>query len=677
MTADRSRQMTVARYRPTNLSPLQGLFLQVVVACLLQYSTATEENGFSKSVVLNKRVGEFAMFHCQPNPPEEVTKVQWTKDGEIVFGWFGELPTIDERYDGRLIVVESTKYTGSSVNVTNLRESDTGLYECNLVLPIKGEILSFVNHTEEFSNNSRFQLYVEGGDIMSIPPINQTRMEHDSVHFTCVKEDPESIVQWYKDGIPLADLPYLKSRFHIAPEGSLDIYDAQLKDNGLYSCRIASGKGTLLAGAYLNVQYKAKIVYAPAKVFLAYSKPGNLDCHFHSNPPLTKIRWEKDGFLFDTYNVHGVYHELNGSLYFNSVGEEHEGTYTCTPFNDLGTEGPSTPMEVIVQRPPKFVIVPKVLYFRKVGDNVTMPCAAENLHRDPAIVWQKENGKSLFNPRVSLHGGNLTLIDLRYEDRGIYRCVASNIAATISVETELIVEESLMRHKQFDLLVNSTDKNMVAYWKQPYSDCTVWSRELNSPNWIIAATSNDGKAILSRLNISKEYEIMVSCQNDNRESLFSKSTVIRPTGPEDWMPQIYKTEITKDPFTVWVNRIQGDNDSYNISWTTPSVDNLQVKHYDIKWYDANDSQEIGSATTKNNRHYIVVNLADGMVYNIHVLATMVNGQRLSSEKLIYRTSAAAKASMRSNTVKYYYIVLLILFFVGVVFLWCNSCHDKR
>lgn len=70
------------------------------------------------------------------------------------------------------------------------------------------------------------------------------------------------------------------------------------------------------------------------------------------------------------------------------------------------------------------------------------------------------------------------------------------------------------------------------------------------------------------------------------------------------MPQLYKTEITKDPFTVWVNRIQGDNDSYNISWTTPSVDNLQVKHYDIKWYDANDSQEIGSATTKNNRHYI-------------------------------------------------------------------------
>lgn len=67
---------------------------------------------------------------------------------------------------------------------------------------------------------------------------------------------------------------------------------------------------------------KAKIVYSPAEVFLAFGKPGTLDCHFHSNPPLTKIRWEKDGFLFDTYNVPGVYHKLNGSLYFDKVSSE-------------------------------------------------------------------------------------------------------------------------------------------------------------------------------------------------------------------------------------------------------------------------------------------------------------------------------------------------------------------
>lgn len=95
-----------------------------------------------------------------------------------------------------------------------------------------------------------------GGDVMSIPPINQTRMEHESVHFSCVKEDPEFVVQWYKDGVPLDDLPFLSGRFLVTPEGSLDIYDAALNDNGFYSCRIISAKGTLSAGAFLNVQCK-------------------------------------------------------------------------------------------------------------------------------------------------------------------------------------------------------------------------------------------------------------------------------------------------------------------------------------------------------------------------------------------------------------------------------------
>lgn len=61
---------------------------------------------------------------------------------------------------------------------------------------------------------------------------------------------------------------------------------------------------------------KAKVVYAPPEIHLPYGRPAIIDCHFRANPPLTNLRWEKDGFLFDPYNIQGVFYRRNGSLYF-------------------------------------------------------------------------------------------------------------------------------------------------------------------------------------------------------------------------------------------------------------------------------------------------------------------------------------------------------------------------
>jgi hypothetical protein len=72
----------------------------------------------------------------------------------------------------------------------------------------------------------------------------------------------------------------------------------------------------MLSGVFSD---KAKVVKSLSEVYLPYGRSGILDCHFLSNPPLTNIRWEKDGFLFDPYNVPGVFYRKNGSLYFTKV----------------------------------------------------------------------------------------------------------------------------------------------------------------------------------------------------------------------------------------------------------------------------------------------------------------------------------------------------------------------
>lgn len=124
---------------------------------------------------------------------------------------------------------------------------------------------------------------------------------------------------------------------------------------------------------------------------MPYGRSAVLDCHFRANPPLTNLRWEKDGFLFDPYNVQGVFYRRNGSLYFNKVDESHNGHYTCTPYNDLGTDGASPSVHVIVQRPPVFVIAPNNMYLTKLGESLEMPCDARDSDTDhrPFVHWYK------------------------------------------------------------------------------------------------------------------------------------------------------------------------------------------------------------------------------------------------------------------------------------------------
>jgi hypothetical protein len=94
-----------------------------------------------------------------------------------------------------------------------------------------------------------------------------------------------------------------------------------------------------------------------------------------------------------------------------------------TPFNSLGTEGPSTIMNVIVQHPPEFTLKPKSVYIQKLNDTVTMHCSARDKHTDDdrsLIVWTRKDGISLPFGRFSLVGGNLTLVNVTANDRGTF-----------------------------------------------------------------------------------------------------------------------------------------------------------------------------------------------------------------------------------------------------------------
>lgn len=290
---------------------------------------------------------------------------------------------------------------------------------------------------------------------------------------------------------------------------------------------------------------KAKVIYAPSEVYLPIGQQATLDCHFRSNPPLTNLRWEKDGFLFDPYNVQGSYYIRNGSIYFEKVDASHAGRYSCTPYNVLGTDGPSPLIEVIVQQPPVFTVKPKPIYITKLGETVVMSCDAhdrDGTHR-AQVQWRRKDGVPLPFARVTLDGANITIEAINETDRGIYQCVATNQAAAIAADTEIMIENVAPR-PPYNLSANSTHTAITVHWEpgfvRPYLEYVVWYRQSEATEWrtMRILSNHVMQATVFNLEPDHEYEFMVLSQDRYGDGLFSKAFK-------------YQTKRECDGFFIW------------------------------------------------------------------------------------------------------------------------------
>lgn len=105
--------------------------------------------------------------------------------------------------------------------------------------------------------------------MLAVPPINQTVMEGDEVEFSCITKNRDTAVTWYKDSVPLTELPDISHRSRIAMDGSLTISPTAMGDLGEYQCEATNLHGeSQAARAFLNVQCKFVFVLILLFIFL-------------------------------------------------------------------------------------------------------------------------------------------------------------------------------------------------------------------------------------------------------------------------------------------------------------------------------------------------------------------------------------------------------------------------
>jgi hypothetical protein len=170
---------------------------------------------------------------------------------KLIFAWYGGETQTAGQFSSRIHLVDNHVGIGkASINLTSVRESDNGWYECKM---------SYPNRSPPTRNNGTwFHLAVDGGTLLKVPPVNQTVLEYQPAYFQCsVKNTDTMFVTWFKDGQLLSDFADLSSRSVMSADGSLLITPTLMTDLGTYMCRVRNNVGEEEeAHAYLNVQCK-------------------------------------------------------------------------------------------------------------------------------------------------------------------------------------------------------------------------------------------------------------------------------------------------------------------------------------------------------------------------------------------------------------------------------------
>ncbi|XP_070065365.1 protein turtle isoform X2 [Drosophila virilis] len=735
------------------------IFLLIWLLALLA-KNAQAHNIPEDAVHITAILGEGVVFNCHvefPNDHPVPYVLQWDKKGSDlpIYIWYESYPEhIEEGYKGRVSrVSQDSPFGSASLNLTSIRESDQGWYECKVVFlnrdpkqhkngtwfhldvhapprfSVTPEDIIYVNLGDSiilncqadgtptpeilwykdanpvdpsptvgiFNDGTELRIstirhedigeytciarngegqvshtarvIIAGGAVIMVPPTNQTKLEGEKVIFSCeAKAMPGNVtVRWFREGSPVREVASLETRVTIRKDGSLIINPISADDSGQYLCEVTNGIGDpQSASAYLSVEYPAKVTFTPTVQYLPFRLAGVVQCYIKSNPQLQYVTWTKDKRLLEPYQMKDIVVMANGSLLFTRVNEDHQGRYTCTPYNAQGTQGDSGVMEVLVRKPPAFTVEPETLYQRKVGDSVEMHCdaiEAEGTER-PTIKWQRQEGEQLSDSqrnRVKISGGNITIDNLRREDFGYYQCVVSNEVATLMAVTQLVIEGT-QPHAPYNITGKATESSITLQWLPGYSggseykqDYTIWYREAGVNDWqtISVTPSGSTQVTINGLASGTSYEFQVVGRNVLGDGMMSKVMTVRTLGknsnsiedapaaprnvkaatqPPDHLFQPMPDEAGPKPGPPRNVSVTEISNGFLITWQSPLERAHIVKFYTIKYRTDAEWKTLNRGQIRpEETQYLVKNLVGGRTYYFRVLANSEKSYESSDE----------------------------------------------
>ncbi|XP_061659761.1 protein turtle homolog B isoform X1 [Syngnathoides biaculeatus] len=563
--------------------------------------------------------------HLTVNAPPTFTEtppqyVEAKEGGSIILTCiaFGNpKPSVSWLRDGNLLISNAKyKVFDGSLTVQSITREDRGAYTCRAFSP-QGEAI----HTT--------RLLVQGPPFIVSPPDNITVNNSQDAFFTCQAEAyPRNLTYtwfWEEDNVFFKN--DLKRRVSVLIDGSLIIAQVKPEDAGKYTCVPSNSLGLPPnASAYLTVQYPARVVNMPSILFVAIGLPGFIRCPVDANPPVTLVKWKKDGLPLRIEKYPGWSQMDDGSIRVAEVTEDSLGTYTCMPYNVLGSMGWSPPAPLVLKDPPKFSVVPGGEYRQEAGRELVIPCEADG-DPFPNITWRKV-GKPSKSKHNVLPRGSLQFKSLTKEDHGEWECVATNVATSITASTHVqVIGTSPHAPTSVHVVASSTWAN--ASWEVGYDGgfqqtLSVWyghvvKREHLGPHdWLsIPVPGGQEWMVVPGLEPETTYQFSILAQNKLGTGPFSEvvtvNTLVFPISTPE--PLVLLTP----PRCLTANRTQ---QGVLLTWIPPANHTAPIQHYVMEFRLGEPWEVLDNSIPSGETEMLARDLIQEAWYEFRVMAVM-------------------------------------------------------
>uniref|UniRef100_H0VN85 Hemicentin 2 n=1 Tax=Cavia porcellus TaxID=10141 RepID=H0VN85_CAVPO len=266
----------------------------------------------------------------------------------------------------------------------------------------------------------------------SLPDLSATEGSHALL--PCVaRGSPEPDIHWEKDGQPVS-VSGAQGKYSLQPSGELLVKNSEGQDAGTYTCTAENVVGRARRRVHLTILALPIFTTLPGDRSLRLGDRLWLRCVARGSPT-PSLSWTVN----DLPVTEGVSEQDGGStLQRAAVTRKDSGTYVCWAENRVGRV--QAVSFVHVKEAPVLQGEPFSRLVEPVGGSIQLDCLVRG---DPApnIRWTKD-GLPLWDSRLRIQNGSLTIHRTKMADAGQYQCLAENEVGAVKKVVTLVLQSA-------------------------------------------------------------------------------------------------------------------------------------------------------------------------------------------------------------------------------------------